>query len=362
MQVSWLPKGRQSHLYASVAVGLIFLLIDTCSFGIVYGSFLDGLLIGLFSGVIYILLNGILFGWLVEREMKSKGGPRWATLFTQLLGNRGCYGLLSGLLLGIFVGFLKGPNAGSISGLIGVLYFVLLGKLDKKIQPAETIAWSWESVRRDGMKFLIGGLCTGFLYGCITAFPGLFNLSIFLPSLIFGLAVGFVIGLVITLIRGFSGSMLDTEKIIKPNQGIWNSFRNSARLALFSGIAFGVVFYIFFSLIIYQVVKVGYVAYFPPNSGLIYGTSDGLVVASLIWLINGGLACIQHLMLRVLLWQTRCTPWNYPRFLDYASERIILRKIGGAIWLATIYPWPCWSPAHQLWPLLDLWGSLVLAG
>jgi hypothetical protein len=22
-------------------------------------------------------------------------------------------------------------------------------------------------------------------------------------------------------------------------------------------------------------------------------------------------------------------PWNYPRFLDYAAERILLRKVGG---------------------------------
>ena len=22
-------------------------------------------------------------------------------------------------------------------------------------------------------------------------------------------------------------------------------------------------------------------------------------------------------------------PWNYPRFLDYATERILLRKVGG---------------------------------
>jgi len=123
--------------------------------------------------------------------------------------------------------------------------------------------------------------------------------------------------------------MLDTEKIIKPNQGIWNSLSNSVRLALLSGLAFGLVFYVFYSLITYQVLTVGHVAYFPPNSGLIYGASDGITVASLIWLINGGIACIQHLVLRVLLWQARCTPWNYAHFLDYASERILLRKIGG---------------------------------
>jgi len=46
-------------------------------------------------------------------------------------------------------------------------------------------------------------------------------------------------------------------------------------------------------------------------------------------LLNGGLACIQHGVLRWLLWRSRCIPWNYVRFLDVAAERILLRKVGG---------------------------------
>jgi predicted membrane metal-binding protein len=43
----------------------------------------------------------------------------------------------------------------------------------------------------------------------------------------------------------------------------------------------------------------------------------------------GGLACIQHIVLRFLLWRSGQLPWNLPRFLDYAAERILLRKVGG---------------------------------
>jgi hypothetical protein len=32
---------------------------------------------------------------------------------------------------------------------------------------------------------------------------------------------------------------------------------------------------------------------------------------------------------RSLLWRNGSLPWNYPRFLDYAAERILLRKVGG---------------------------------
>jgi hypothetical protein len=59
------------------------------------------------------------------------------------------------------------------------------------------------------------------------------------------------------------------------------------------------------------------------------GLLPGLAVGLVLGLRNGGEACIQHCILRFLLWRTKCLPWNYPRFLDYAAERILLRKVGG---------------------------------
>jgi hypothetical protein len=61
-------------------------------------------------------------------------------------------------------------------------------------------------------------------------------------------------------------------------------------------------------------------------SVIFFGTTLGLLIG---WLPNGGGACIKHVCLRLLLWYARCIPFNYPRFLDYAAERILLRKVGG---------------------------------
>ncbi len=55
------------------------------------------------------------------------------------------------------------------------------------------------------------------------------------------------------------------------------------------------------------------------------GESIGLAAG----LTFGGAAFIQHYILRFLLWRAGSMPWNYPRFLDYAADRIILRKVGG---------------------------------
>jgi hypothetical protein len=73
-------------------------------------------------------------------------------------------------------------------------------------------------------------------------------------------------------------------------------------------------------------------------SGLILGLIGGLVLGLGLglgyglgtgFLLYGGLTCLQHLVLRLLLWRTGAAPWNYARFLDYAADRILLRKVGG---------------------------------
>jgi hypothetical protein len=55
----------------------------------------------------------------------------------------------------------------------------------------------------------------------------------------------------------------------------------------------------------------------------------GMFVGLYGGLRNGGQACFQHLTLRFLLCCNGFAPWRYVRFLDYAAERVFLRKVGG---------------------------------
>ena len=55
----------------------------------------------------------------------------------------------------------------------------------------------------------------------------------------------------------------------------------------------------------------------------------GLFVGLVVGLNAGGQACLKHLALRLLLVRSGSIPWNYVKFLDYAAERILLRKVGG---------------------------------
>ena len=89
------------------------------------------------------------------------------------------------------------------------------------------------------------------------------------------------------------------------------------------------------------------------RDGLLGGLIGGLVVGLLVGLVfglrNGGFAYVKHYVLRFLLWRNDYAPWNYIRFLDYAAERIFLRKVGGGYifthrllmeYFATLQPTP----------------------
>jgi hypothetical protein len=157
-----------------------------------------------------------------------------------------------------------------------------------------------QAQRRTFAIMSIGGL--GLIFGLI-------------GGLIGGLALGLVGGLdritpaealrwswrearskwVLGLVFGLTTDLIETRTI--PNEGIRRSLRN----ALISFLLFGLLFRL-----------VG---------GLVFGLVSGL--------INGGSAYLKHHILRFLLWRNDCAPWNYIRFLDYAAERVFLRKVGG---------------------------------
>jgi hypothetical protein len=65
----------------------------------------------------------------------------------------------------------------------------------------------------------------------------------------------------------------------------------------------------------------------------LFGLSFGLIA-------GGGEACIKHFILRVILYYSGSIPWNYTRFLDYATERIFLQRLVEATFLFTGC---CWS-------------------
>jgi hypothetical protein len=42
-----------------------------------------------------------------------------------------------------------------------------------------------------------------------------------------------------------------------------------------------------------------------------------------------GIEALKHFILRCLLYRNGSIPWNYARFLNYSTERMLLQRVGG---------------------------------
>ena len=58
--------------------------------------------------------------------------------------------------------------------------------------------------------------------------------------------------------------------------------------------------------------------------------SFGIFVSLIIASWHGLIDFIEHFILRFILFIRGYAPWNYSRFLDDATDRIFLRKVGGS--------------------------------
>jgi hypothetical protein len=93
----------------------------------------------------------------------------------------------------------------------------------------------------------------------------------------------------------------------RPNQGIWNSLQSAILLGTM----------MFFPNILNLLIM-----------DMLHLWKNILILAIIsgIWL--GGGSCLQHLSLRIVLWQSGL-PWNFARFLNYCVERRLLLRVGG---------------------------------
>jgi hypothetical protein len=173
-----------------------------------------------------------------------------------------------------------------------------------------------EAVRVALLIALISGLsCARMLYT-----PG----SDLIDTLRFGLFFGLFVGLPGGLIRMV---LVETaEARTRPNQGTRRSVIVAAITTLLAGLAFGLIVGPILGVILWQIGgRVGNATGHAVAVGLFLGPFFGLIVGG----FAGGLFALRHFSVRLLLWMYRAAPLNYVRFLDYASERLILRKVGG---------------------------------
>jgi len=181
---------------------------------------------------------------------------------------------------------------------------------------------------------LVGGLS----YGLRTTLVGGSSYGLFFGlsyGLIIGLSIGLSFWLLLGLFQGVSSETIGDQHRVVPNQGIRRSAFNSLVLGFISAGIVGLLNWLSIGLSIalggrlIGALTAGTGLSYGLDYGLRTGLITGLSAGLLAGLLNGGLACLRYSVIRLLLWRSRVIPWNYPRFLDYAAEHILLRKVGG---------------------------------
>lgn len=233
-------------------------------------------------------------------------------------------GLGFGLIGGLSGGLPVGLGFGLIGGLSGGLILGLSADLDS-IAVTESLTWFWVKAA----KGLIFGLILGLMFGLpVGLFGGLFGAGIgtraqesvgltarlidglsggLILGLLGGLILGLSVGLIFALMSGLVGSEVEQKSF--PNQGIWKTLQISLIYASIYGLIFG----LFFGL----------------SDGLIFGLFFGLSVGLIAGLLGGLFECLKHVALRMVLYYNGYAPWNYARFLNYCTDRLLLQRVGG---------------------------------
>ena len=108
------------------------------------------------------------------------------------------------------------------------------------------------------------------------------------------------------------GGEPDDEPTV-PSDGIRRSAWHGLRVGLLGGLGVGLLGWLVFGI----------------DGGLAFAVGFGVTTALVFGLLHGGLAVIQHYLLRMVLQQARAAPWRYDRFLAAMTQRRLLHRSGG---------------------------------
>jgi hypothetical protein len=151
-----------------------------------------------------------------------------------------------------------------------------------------------------------------------------------LSLMVFAAAATALAGVVIAGILGALAGALaaatgaDVERRLAPNQGIRQSAVNAPIFAALGALIVGVPYGLFNLSVGAIMVQT------PPSAadwvrlGMGAGASFGLLAG-----LVPGAACIQHFVLRAVLWQAGTLPLRWQAFLDFATRRRLLQRVGG---------------------------------
>lgn len=192
-----------------------------------------------------------------------------------------------------------------VAGILGGAFYYIQ-KNNKTVHTIERLQWSWAAAARGITQ----------LENYIRRFGPMLG-----PTVLLWLPFYYVGATMWGLWSGLSFADIELRGV--PNVGIRRSLSNSLILGAICGVSGAII-------------SIGIIRFM--NSMLLFSfTQLGILllleVSFSFWVIGslhfGGFAVFKHLILRFLLWRYNYAPLNYINFLDYSTERLFLRKVGG---------------------------------
>lgn len=321
LQPSWLTQRWQRRCFAAAEVMIVAL-----GLGLVAG--LDEGLRLHFDGVLGGLRHGLITGVSVAGGIGGAAAAGAALLSEQQhvgsprLRRAGLIGALAAGIYGITTALLFDPALGSGVGLaIGLVFLVILALVGREQPIAPVAHFQWSPTM--ALQRLPFGLLAG------TASGLLFSL---LDGVALGGAVGGATALAVTAGLGFTSSFANERPL--PNAGIWRSAQTALRAALIIGGLGGLTFALAVGLLTWRTDALadGRLIFGQSSAllvGLINGIGPALIGATVGLIAFGGLAVVQHGLLRLMLWCGGDAPWNLAAFLDDTVALQLLRRGGG---------------------------------
>lgn len=251
------------------------------------------------------------------------------TIYALTIGLIG--GILSGTLIGLLISLMWSTPGGMLAGLAtGLALGCALGVHSWRqttIETVETLTWRWSQIQESKTTMILFGIGIVFLAALVGVGTGLALTAIQGVLTFLVMAIGLLV-LLMSLAGLARGRVLSETDY--PNERIWRSLRTFAMVVsgciLGGAFILGVVGVLLGGLLGGGATAVSAGTTLAAQAAWI-GLLSGLLLGGLFF---GGLACLQHVILRLLLTYKRVIPWNYARFLDYAAERLFLHKIVGS--------------------------------
>jgi transcriptional regulator with XRE-family HTH domain len=365
LQSGW--HGFKNGLKNGLLTGIVVSLFSVPIFSVL-GGFLHGIIYGLGMGLFSALLVGLLSGLLTGARYTAVGSqdsqgvpqhrPFWTRFFDGLT-----HGLCAGVSFALVDALLHITTESVIvySAIAGIFFLLTFGfaggsslipGVGVVIRPAESVSWSWTSMIRSLPETLLKGLFVALFVTCSVGAVLALGSGIFYGiayglryGLVYGVIIGAIVGatgvLASLLNSGWSSNILPAHQLFRPNQGIRRSIINAGFAGMLfapiggivSGIVCGAAFGLIAGLAGWLILGIGFAVVF------------GILIGFEFFMIDGGIAWIEHYLLRWHLWRADAMPLNYIRFLDHAANRMLLRKVGAG-----------YIFAHRL--LLDYFASL----